>query len=415
MKYSHYSKQSGVKYGIAFILFLLLFLSALYGCSSLREAGSPPAESNRGTVAAGNATVAFVPDNTIINSVPGQMSGQQIQKAGISLYPGYMELARNSKVKLATISTPAGIMMNKLQWKSENPEVAGVSPDGIVTAKKAGNTIVCVRLTGSEGEMASCAIKVKEDGTTLLYARKPQIPSGSQSTEEADNTETEEQGNIGADAKIPVEYDKSPDSPVEAKPSQDEFVWTITIDDDFVKTLESGLGNIKATYHLNMTAEKNGGTAVGQYKCTALQDIILDTSDLDRKIEQDTSGTVHSDNSMKSEVKDCTFEVTNYTSGGDYSTYGMKKGDLPTMAPLTPHLMMALGKFTFSTNASLSKSISTEDGTGAGSDSVNRVNHTVPFKIGIANDGSVELIMMGEGKNGQMNFKGYITKRPVSP
>lgn len=337
---------------------------------------------------------------------------KEASEVSISLYPGYMEIAKGSKVRLAPKLTPVSTNVNELQWASGNSEIASVSTDGTVTAIKEGDTVIDVVLKGNSTKKASCTVYVKADGSTLVYTGIPQKP-----LETAKPSVDKNDGGIDevSDGEVPIEYEKSPDIPVEVIPTLDEFVWSIRIDDICRKSLNTELGDIKAAYHLKLSAVKSGGkTADGQYKCTAIQEVKIDSSDMDQKIESEIGGAVKSDNSVKTELKDCTFDLVRYNSS-DYSSYGIKKGELPTLLPLIPFAGMALGNMNFSNNATFGRSVTTGEGSGTGKGSVSKQNQAVPFKIGVGKDGSVELYVMGSGSMGPLQFKGCISKKPIQP
>ncbi|HWP97302.1 MAG TPA: Ig-like domain-containing protein [Syntrophomonadaceae bacterium] len=343
--------------------------------------------------------------------------GSPDTEANISLYPGYMELAKGSKVKLAVKVVPAGLN-KELQWVSGSPEVASVSTDGTVTAKQEGDTLIDVVLKGSAMKKASCAVHVKREGAIYVYLNVPQKPSDTTkpSDEKNDGDKPKEEQKQDGDENIPTEYDQSQDIPVEVIPSLDEFVWTISIDDTCEKSLNTELGDIKASYHFKLLAVKSGDKIPdGQYKCSATQEVKVDSSDMDESIESEIGGTVKSDNSIKTEVKDCTFNIVPYDSN-TYNFYGMNKGEVPPLPPLGLTISkMATGTMAFSTNAAFSKSVHTEEGSGTGKGAVNKANVAIPFKIYITRDGEVNLTIIGKGSLGPLEFRGRLSKRPIRP
>jgi predicted small lipoprotein YifL len=432
------------------IFLLVLLLSTLCGCGSAGAGGS-----------AGSPAESKAPAQSKPAADPiAQTEAKEAGEADISLYPGYIEIAKGSKVKLTPQRTLAGANVGELLWTSENPEIASVSAEGIVVAIKEGDTAIEAALKENRTKKAACAVHVNADGSTLAYAEIPQQPS--------ETTEPPEDGKDGGKAEdregeVPAEYEKSSDIPVEIIPSLDEFVWTIRIDDTCRKTLSTELGDIKADYRLKLTAVKNGGkTADGRYKCTAVQEVKIDSSDMDQKTESESGGKVTSDNTVKTQVKDCTFELVQYNSS-DYSSYGAKKEntpaqpvptqdkapampslpplppltgnkvadlpelpplpaptsakqlDMPKLSPLIPLSKMALGSMTFSTDAAFGRTVTTDEGSGTGKGTVNKKNNAVPFKIGVYKNGYVELSLINNSSMGSLQFTGRISKKPIRP
>ncbi|MDO4274541.1 MAG: Ig-like domain-containing protein [Eubacteriales bacterium] len=79
-------------------------------------------------------------------------------------------LKRTGTLQLKCTVKPAG-SNKKVKWTSSNPAVASVSQSGLITAKKAGTTVITV--TASNGKKAACTVKVtKVNATGIKLSRK---------------------------------------------------------------------------------------------------------------------------------------------------------------------------------------------------------------------------------------------------
>ncbi len=450
------------KHFILFIIIVSLFCT-ICGCANTDRKDS-------------NTVTGMTPSRATEKSGTSKAAQGGASEKGITLYPGYMEIAKGSMVKLSPQIASNGANNSQLKWASENPDIASVAADGVVTAVKEGDTVIDVMLNQKEQQKASCSVHVKTDGSTLVYANIPK--KSSDSTSSSDNNSVGKNSGTDSDKAddiyggVPVEYPKSQKIPVEVNPKLDQFVWTITIDDSCEKTLTTKMGSIKASYKLKLKAVKNGGkTADGQYKCSATQQVKINSSDMDRNIESQSGGKVASDNSLQTQVKDCTFSLIQYNSK-NYESYGTenntdekqpkmpdlpplpnpakdkqikmpdlpplpnpsmgnqlkmpdlpplpnpskeKQPKMPELPPLIPIWKMALGSMSFSTDATFGRTFTTEDGKGSGKNQVNKQANSVPFKIGVHKDGSVELCFINNSSIGPLLFKGYLTKKPFRP
>ena len=90
--------------------------------------------------------------------------------SGISLYSSQLYLAVNTTKKLSTTLTPSNATDKNVVWSSDNPSVATVSNDGVISAVSVGEANIKI---SSDGISALCKVIVKNSivsatGITLL-------------------------------------------------------------------------------------------------------------------------------------------------------------------------------------------------------------------------------------------------------
>ncbi len=83
---------------------------------------------------------------------------------GITLTPAGLDLKENETAQLTAQITPSDASQ-KVQYTSQNPDVATVSESGLVTAVKAGTAVITATAADGSGVSATCTVKV---GTTPI-------------------------------------------------------------------------------------------------------------------------------------------------------------------------------------------------------------------------------------------------------
>ena len=84
---------------------------------------------------------------------------------GVQLLPKQVTLKKDGYVGLETTLLPKYAMPSEISFESDDPEVADVDENGVVTGKKAGNTTIRVKVISYDGETAvtdSCSITVTD-------------------------------------------------------------------------------------------------------------------------------------------------------------------------------------------------------------------------------------------------------------
>lgn len=82
---------------------------------------------------------------------------KEIQVSGISI-PKTLSLDRSKQKQLTASITPANASDKSVTWKSDNPNVASVSSNGLVKAKAKGKAVITA--TAANGVKASCTVTV---------------------------------------------------------------------------------------------------------------------------------------------------------------------------------------------------------------------------------------------------------------
>ena len=89
--------------------------------------------------------------------------------------PPSVTVNKNFSVKLDAVCTPA-YALKSLKWESENPAVAKVNQEGIVTGVAVGNTTI--KVTANESLVATCAVTVEEAQAIETIAAFKQMGDG---------------------------------------------------------------------------------------------------------------------------------------------------------------------------------------------------------------------------------------------
>ncbi len=359
-------------------------------------------------------------------AVQGIPAGQ-----GVFLYPGHAEFAQGSTLKLYAYAVPEE-QAAAFTWETSNPEVAGVDSNGIITAHAQGEAAITASLARDPAQKAVCTIRVKEEGSTLLYGAAPSdppddppagpgegftAPSGEElpgDEEAGENPPAEESGEQGesqeAEDNIPVEHDDS--IPVEVIPSIDEFIWTIQIDDVYDWQSTQGGFVMHVLNRLQFKGVKHGGkTPFGEYKCTGNLEVGYPEGELDAYL---------SDSEVVAKTK---FNPTGIINEFVCQVKPMDAGALyPNSSdPLLKTILkanytgMAIGEIALETAGGGQITLTGKDGTVTGTHKLS-LTAVFPYKLRIGKSGFVTLSYETKAKeNGIFTFKGKLFKTPIRP
>ena len=194
----------------------------------------------------------------------------------LSLSPAAVNLPVGRELKLKAALSPAEAAA---AWASSDEAIATVDDTGKVTAKAPGECTVTVT---SGSKSAECAVFVKEDCRTVIFAAKPVKGDG-------ENPPEPPQG--GDPGEPPIEL--PPDvTDVDQIPKSDEFIWTLEFDETF-STLVTNEGlSLIADIAISFKAEKQGGkTAIGSYTGVFSGDADLDKEHFIKAMNDQVAGS----------------------------------------------------------------------------------------------------------------------------
>ena len=86
--------------------------------------------------------------------------GAEVAVSSIGLSPSSLSLANGESARLTATIKPSNALCQKLEWYSDNPRVADVDEQGVVTAYQNGNTTIYAEATDGSGVWASCPVSV---------------------------------------------------------------------------------------------------------------------------------------------------------------------------------------------------------------------------------------------------------------
>ena len=86
---------------------------------------------------------------------------------GITLNQSSIKLDFNKTMQLTAKVTPSDAANKTIKWESENPAIASVSSNGLVTGLKGGSTKIWARATDGSGVAAVCQVRVEKDAVLV--------------------------------------------------------------------------------------------------------------------------------------------------------------------------------------------------------------------------------------------------------
>ncbi len=346
---------------------------------------------------------------------------------GIFLYPGYAELSAGSTLRLYayTLKEEGNTAFT---WATSDPKVAGVDPDGTITANAQGEAVIMVSLALDPAQKAACTVSVKEDGPTLLYGTAPSdppadpeegptAPSGEEQPgdgEAGDEPLAEESGEQSssqdADDNIPVEYDDS--IPVEVIRSIDEFIWTIQIDDVYDWQSTQGSFVMHVLNRLKFKGVKHGGkTPFGEYKCTGSLEIGYPEGEIDEFLS-DSDVVAKTKFNPTSTINEFVCQVKPMDAG---ALYPNSSDPLLKTILKNNYAGMAIGEIVLETVGGGQITLTGKDITTSSSHKLS-LTTAFPYKLRVSKSGLVTLAYETKAtENGIFLFKGKLFKTPIRP
>ncbi len=319
------------------------------------------------------------------------------------VYPGYVELPIGEEIMLSVSGN-----LSSLTFTSSNPSVASVNGDGLITAVSVGEA----RIQINQSELG-CTVRVTEGDKILLYRHQPDPnpdgdppPDGDDADTPSDDSQTDQQDQE-TEEDIPVEHDPELDIPVEVNPDIDEFIWTIDIDEEKVKDIESPLGNMSLITEFALTATKQGGkTPLGRYDGRAFLSTRMDTGEVAGELNESSNGLVSlfSNIAGSANCHKMAFDIVRF----DYDAFDAN----PQIASNTNYKYMACDVMEFEGSVNLDISVQDATGLKVGQDdgSGDSVADSIGYRMKVHKDGYVFIELIGYES---LWFEGRITKKPI--
>ncbi len=203
----------------------------------------------------------------------GQASAEEAE--ALTLYPAAANLPIGRELKLKAEVSPTGAA---LSWESDNETVAAVDGNGRVTAKAPGECTVTV---SCGNKAAKCAVLVKEDCSTVIFASKPVKGDGETPPEPPTG---------GEPGETPIELPPEIDD-VSKIPGSDEYIWVLSFEDDYSTLVTNEDIPLIVDVKIRFKVEKRGGKApTGTYTGSFSGDADIDRDNFIKVMNQQLAG-----------------------------------------------------------------------------------------------------------------------------
>lgn len=196
----------------------------------------------------------------------------------VTVFPAGLKLKENNKKKLGALILPATASDKRLKWESDNPAVATVDKDGMVTAVTAGNAVITAT-TETGGKTAICQIEV-------YHEVGPEAISLSRKTETGSTSLSPEGEEIKVKDQLKLIAELTP-----AGTTEDEIIWkssdtsVATVSGSKLEATVTGRGGGTAL----ITATTKTGSRTAECKVT-VETVPVDTIDIHYKGESLLAG-----------------------------------------------------------------------------------------------------------------------------